>query len=135
MENRTLFLLFLIAWAVCVPVMYVVSIHLRASLRFVTLAHIVPTIVALVMAGIFLVGNGATVAQFAAGSQSATNLSTLWGVLWFLFLPVTFGSSVLLFGATCFAAVRARRYLMATVLGLGLSILALFTVAANFPDA
>jgi hypothetical protein len=94
MENRTLFIAYLVVW---LP--YVVGLHAYAYWRrlgqgVVTLSHAAPSIVAIMMAYIFLLGHGATVRQFVAGSEHGMDLWSLWVGLWPLLLLATFGAGV-----------------------------------------
>ena len=94
MENRTLFIAYLVVW-----LLYVMGLHAYASWRrlghgIVTLSHAVPSLVAITMAYIFLLGHGATVRQFVAGSEGRINLWSLWVDLWPLLLLGTFGAGV-----------------------------------------
>jgi hypothetical protein len=137
MENRSIFIAFLVAWALYVPTIHVASARMRIRLSVSTLSHLVPTIIALGMICIFLIGHGATVRQFVAGSERGVDLWMIWVRLWPLFLLAAFISAILHVMATFAVATTpaARRYLVVTIAGFLMAVFAFAAVYENFPDA
>jgi hypothetical protein len=137
MENRTLFIAYLVVW---LP--YVVGLHAYASWRrlghgIVTLSHAGPSLVAITMAYIFLLGHGATVRQFVAGSEGGMDLWSLWVDLWPLLLLGTFGAGVA--QAVCLFVVSVKRgfrlWIPVALTGAAMCAFSFVTVMSNFPDA
>ena len=137
MENRTLFIAYLLVWF---P--YVVGIHVYAHRRRLThgsvsLSHAVPSLVAILMTWIFLLGHGATVRQFVAGSEGGIDLWSLWVNLWPLLLLATLGAGVA--QAVCLIVVSAkhrfRTYIPVPMTGTAMCVFSFLTVLSNFPDA
>ncbi len=94
MENRSLFIAYLVVW---MP--YVVGLHgygrwKRLGQGAVALSHAAPSLVAITMAYIFLIGHGATVRQFVAGSEQGMDVWSLWVGLWPLLLLATFAAGL-----------------------------------------
>ncbi|AQT67832.1 hypothetical protein STSP2_00983 [Anaerohalosphaera lusitana] len=137
MENRTIFLAYLVVWC---P--YVLAVHFwahrkRLNLGGVIVSHALPSVVAIVMTYIFLIAGGATVAQFVAGSETGKNLWYLWGFLWPILL---FGSATSAFISLVWTIVSCitqshRKWVFINIAAVMMSVFAFFTVAANFPDA
>ncbi len=137
MENRTLFIAYLVVW---LP--YVVGIHSygqwrRLNQAVVTLSHAAPSVVAVTMAYIFLLGHGATVRQFVAGSEGGMDLWSSWVGLWPLLLLVTFGAGVA--QTVCLIAVSVkhglRMWIPVALTGSAMCAFSFLTVMSNFPDA
>jgi len=137
MENGTIFLTYLIVWP-----FYLLGIHVYAHVKklnqgWILLSHSVPSLVAVVMAWIFLISDGATVAQFAAGSESTLRLWSLWFDLWPKLLLATFITGLVQFFGTFVLAIwpQRRKWIPVTLVGAVMSAFALMTVLLNFPDA
>jgi len=137
MENRTIFIAYLITWCA-----YVVATHAwvhrkRLSVAGVVVAHTVPAVVALTMTYVFLIAGGTTVAQFVAGSEAGMNMWSLWFHLWPILLIGSAVSAVVSVVWTIVACVKKplRRWLPITLATVVMSVFAFMTVAANFPDA
>jgi hypothetical protein len=136
-ENQSLFIAFLIAWVVYVPLVYLIGWRFKLSPILTTLSHIYPTAVALAMARIFLLGSGHTIRQYNVGSPAAENLWSLWAGLWPLLLLAGLGSAIMLLRAIHMGAWRQLpiRSLAITVPSFAMSVFAFITVFINFPDA
>ena len=137
MENRTLFITFLALW---LP--YVVGLHAYAYWRrlgqgIVMLSHAAPSLVAVTMAYIFLLSQGATVRQFVAGREGEMDLWSLWVDLWPLLLLVTFGAGVTHAVWMIVVCVKrgSRRWLPVALTGTAMCTFSFLTVMSNFPDA
>lgn len=137
MENRTLFIAYLLVW---LP--YVVGLHAYAHWQrlahgSVTLSHAAPSLVAITMAYIFLLGHGATVRQFVAGSEGGMELWWLWVGLWPLLLLATFGAGIA--QTVCLIVVSVKRglrtWIPVTLTGTAMCAFSFLTVMSNFPDA
>ncbi len=89
------------------------------------------------MTYVFLIAGGATVAQFVAGSESGKDLWSLWFDLWPILLIATAASGIANFAWTIIACVKKsqRRWIPVALAALVMSMFALITVGANFPDA
>jgi hypothetical protein len=137
MENRTLFVAYLLAWCGYLIAMYAFCRVRHLHLGIASISHLVPSVIAVMMIRIFLVGHGSTIAQFAAGSEPATHLWRLWFHLW----PALFfaaGTSVLVhlvWTAVAGFAVRYRKWVPVSSSGLLMSLFAFLAVGTNFPDA
>ena len=137
MENRTLFLAYLAVW---LP--YLVAIHAYARWRrlrhgVVALSHAAPSVVAISMTYIFLIGHGATVRQFAAGSERGMELWSLWVGFWPLLLLATFGTGIAHAVWIVVASVKRewRVWIPVALLGTAMCAFSFLTVMSNFPDA
>lgn len=137
MENRLLFIAYLVVW-----LSYVVGLHVYAYWRrlgqgVVTLSHAAPSLVAITMAYIFLLGHGATVRQFVAGSQGGMDLWSLWVGLWPLFLLATFGAGVAQTVWLIVVSVKRvlRTWIPVALTGAAMCAFSFLTVMSNFPDA
>jgi hypothetical protein len=137
MENRTLFVAYLLTWAGYLIAMYAFCRVRHLHLGIASISHLVPSVIAIMMIRIFLVGHGSTIAQFAAGSESATHLWKQWFHLW----PALFfaaGTSVLVhlvWTAVAGFAARYRKWVPVSSSGLLMSLFAFLAVGTNFPDA
>lgn len=137
MENRSLFIAYLVVW---IP--YVVGLHGYAWWRrlghgVVVLSHAAPSLVALGMAYIFLLGHGATVRQFVAGSDRGMDLWSLWVGLWPLLLLATFGAGVAQTVWMVVVSVKrgSRTWIPVALTGTAMCAFSFVTVMSNFPDA
>lgn len=137
MENRSLFIAYLVVW---MP--YAVGLHgyawwRRLSHGAIVLSHAAPSLVAMTMAYIFLIGHGVTVRQFVAGSEQGMDLWSLWVSLWPLLLLATFAAGVA--QTVWIIAVSVKRawraWMPVALTGTAMCVFAFFTVATNFPDA
>ena len=137
MENRTLFVAYLVVW---IP--YVVGLHgygrwKRLGQGAVALSHAVPSFVAITMAYIFVIGHGATVRQFVAGSEQGMDVWALWVGLWPLLLLATFATGVA--HAVWMLAVSLKResrtWIPVALTGAAMCAFSFLTVMTNFPDA
>ena len=137
MENRTLLLAFLATWAGCLLAAHLWARKERLPLASVLASHAVPSVVAIVMAYVFLIAGGATVAQFVAGSESGMDLWSLWFHLWPILLIATVVSGFTDLVWTIIACVKKsqRRWIPVAIAAVVMSVFAFFTVGANFPDA
>lgn len=137
MENRTILFAYLACWCVYLIAGYVWGHCRRLHLGAVTVSHLVPSAVAIIMIYVFLIGRGATVAQFVAGSESGMNMWSLWFGLWPILLIATAASGFINLVLTIVACVKKsqRKWIPATFAALLMSVFAFFTVGANFPDA
>lgn len=137
MENEALFLAYLLTWP---P--YVLGIHAYARWKRIShaaaaLSHAAPSLVAISMAYIFLIGHGATVRQFVASSDRGMGLWSLWVMLWPLLLHATFGAGALQAVLTLVAVFKRgwRKWILFSSSGTAMAAFAFMTVAQNFPDA
>src|SRR5687768_14303099 len=137
MENSTIFFAYLVTWCGYLITVYALCGRMQLHRGIASVSHIVPSAIALLMIGIFLVFGGGTVAQFVSGSESGMNMWRLWFHLW-PFLLVGAGLSTLAHlvwaAAACFMAIH-RRWVLVSASGLLMSGFGFFTVIANFPDA
>jgi len=132
-----MFLAYLVVW---LP--YLVGLHAYAWWRHlrqgvVALSHAAPSVVAILMTYIFLIGHGATVRQFTAGSERGMELWSLWVGLWPLLLLATFGAGVA--QAIWIVVASAKRewrvWIPVALLGTAMCVFSFLTVMSNFPDA
>ena len=137
MENRSLFVVYLVVW-----LLYVVGIHGYAWWKslgqaVVGLSHAAPSVVAISMTCIFLIGHGATVAQFVAHSERGMELWSLWVSLWPLLLLATFAAGIAQAIWIIAASVKRewRGWIPVALSGTAMSLFSFVTVASNFPDA
>jgi hypothetical protein len=103
----------------------------------VGLSHAAPSVVAISMTCIFLIGHGATVAQFVAHSERGMELWSLWVSLWPLLLLATFAAGIAQAIWIIAASVKRewRRWIPVALSGTAMSLFSFVTVASNFPDA
>ena len=137
MENSTILFAYLLTWCGYLAAVYALCRGRHLHCGIVSVSHLVPSAIAILMIGIFLVGPGATVAQFAAGSGSAMKMWRLWLHLWPLLLFAA-GASALVHlvwtGIACLLA-NYRKWVPVSSSGLLMSVFGFFTVITNFPDA
>ncbi len=135
MENKALFIAYLITWVVSLLTVYVWARRKQLPLAGVLGSHAVPSIVAVVMTYIFLIAGGATVAQLAG--EPGMDMWSLWFNLWPLFLICTAASGVInLVLSIIFSMKKSqRRWIPITIAALVMSVFAFFVVGSNFPDA
>ena len=137
MENKTIFFTYLASWCVYLIAAYVWGHRRRLNLGVVSVSHLVPSAVAIIMIYVFLIGRGATVAQFVAGSETGMDMWSLWFHLWPILLIATAASGFVNLVLTIVACVKKsqRKWIPVTFVALLMSVFAFFTVGANFPDA
>jgi hypothetical protein len=137
MENRTIFIAYLISWCAYVVVTHAWACLKRLAAVGVVAAHAVPSVVALAMAYVFLIAGGATRAQFVATSEAGMSMWSVWYFLWPILLFGSAGSAVAAAIWTIGACVKKplRRWLPIAVAATAMSVLAFMTVGVNFPDA
>jgi len=137
MENETLFIAFLVTWTVCVSASHIWAWRKGLPVAGVITSHAAPSAVVAVMTYVFLIGGGATVAQFVAGSESGMDLWSLWFHLWPVLLFITGASAFGSFVWTIIACVKKphRKWIPVAIASLLMSAFAFVTVGANFPDA
>ena len=137
MENRSLFITYLVTWLLYVAGIHGYALWRRISHVAVALSHAAPSLVAISMTYIFLIGHGATVRQYVAYSARGMDLWSLWVTLWPVLLLATFGVGVAQAVWTIVVSVnRDRRiWIPVAVLGTGMCVFSFVTVMANFPDA
>lgn len=137
MENRTIFFAYLAGWCTYLAAAYVWGHRRRLHLGVVFVSHIVPSAVAIIMIYVFLIGGGATVAQFVAGSESGMAMWSLWFHLWPILLMATGASGFVNLVWTIIACVRKtqRKWIPISTAAVLMSAFAFFTVGVNFPDA
>jgi len=137
MENRTLFITYLVVWLPYVLGLHAYAYRRRLGQGVVTLSHAAPSLVAIAMAYIFLLGHGATVRQFVAGSERGMDLWSLWVGLWPLLLLATFGAGLAETVWMIVVSVKrgSRRWIPVALTGTVMCAFAFVTVMSNFPDA
>ena len=137
MENRTLFIAYLVTWLLYVAGIHGYALWRRLGQAAVALSHAAPSLVAISMAYIFLIGHGATVRQFVAHSKRGMDLWSLSVGLWPLLLLATFGAGVAQAVWTMVVSVKRewRTWIPVAVLGTGMCAFSFVTVMRNFPDA
>jgi hypothetical protein len=137
MENRTIFLAYLSVWCAYVLAVHIWGHRKRLNVAGVIVSHALPSAVAIVMAYVFLIAGGASVAQFVAGSETGMDLWSLWFHLWpvLLFGSVVSGVITLVWTIVACAKTPQRKWMPITIAAVVMSVFAFFTVAANFPDA
>jgi len=137
MENRTIFIAYLITWCAYLVVTHAWAHRKRLPAARVVAAHTVPTVVTLTMTYVFLIAGGATTAQFVAASEAGMNMWFLWCLLWPILLLGSAVSAVVGVIWTIVACVKKplRRWLPIAVAATVMSVFACLTVGANFPDA
>jgi ABC-type dipeptide/oligopeptide/nickel transport system permease component len=137
MENRTLFVVYLAVWLPYVAGLHAYGWWRRLGQGGVALSHAMPSLVAMTMAYIFLIGHGATVRQFVAGSERGMDLWSLWVGLWPLLLLTTFGAGVA--QALWMIVVSVKRewrpWIPVPLTGTAMCAFSFLTVMTNFPDA
>ncbi len=136
MENKPLFIAYLATWLMYVAAIHGYAMWSRISHARVGLSHAAPSLVAISMACIFLIGGGATVRQHVAYSGLGMSLWSLWVALWPLLLLATFGAGVAQAVWTIVASVtRGRRARVpVAALGTGMCVFSFVVVMENFPD-
>ena len=137
MENRSIFLAYLVVWCAYVLTVHIWGHRKRLHLAGVIFSHALPTIVSIVMTYVFLIAGGATVAQFVAGSKTGMDLWSLWFHLWPILLFGSAASGIISLVWTIVACVKKpqRKWIPITIAAVMMSLFAFFTVGANFPDA
>ena len=137
MENSTVFFAYLLTWCGYLVGVYTLCRWRHLHRGVTSASHLVPSAIAILMIGIFLVGGGATVAQFNVGSVLAMTLWSLWFHLWPLLLLAA-GASALAHlvwtGVACYRATY-RKWIPVASSGLFMSVFGSFVVIQNFPDA
>ncbi len=98
---------------------------------------IVPVVVALTMAYLFLIVGGSTTVQFNVGNASAMDVWSTWVGLWPMFLFLTLAGAVVGFvwALVCAIWKKFRPWLGISAASFGFSALAFFTVVSHFPSA
>jgi hypothetical protein len=137
LENRSILTAFLAVWALYLGAVYWYAARNSLAKTIVTLSHAAPSVVAVLMAYVFLIMRGATVRQFVSNSQRGVDLWSLWVVLWPQLLLLTFGAAVcqaMWLIAACFRK-SARIWIPVALSGVLMSGFAFATVISNFPDA
>lgn len=137
MENRTLFITFLVLWLPYVAGLHAYAYWKRLGQGVVLVSHAAPSLVAVTMAYIFLLGHGATVRQFVAGSEGGMYLWSLWVDLWPLLLLATFAAGVTHAVWMIVVCVKrgSRRWIPVALTGTAMCAFSFLTVMSNFPDA
>ena len=137
MEHKNLVVFFVVIW-----MFYVVAIHeygIWKSLRqaYIFLSHAAPSVAAISMTCVFLIGNGATTAQHVAYSEKGIEMWSMWAGLWPFLLLATGGASIAQAVIAVVVVVKPglRVWLPVAALGTGMCVFSLLTVASNFPDA
>ena len=137
MENRPLLVAYVVVWA-----LYVASVHILAGRRSSehlagAASHAAPSLVALAMGAIFLVGGGATVAQLSGGGEGRS-LWSIWVDLWPQLLIITLVAGIANFVAltSCLFRGNIGRYrVFVFASGCVMCAFACVTVFFNFPSA
>lgn len=129
--------MYLIVWCVYVPATYLWAYRNKLHMAGVTALHAAPAAVAIAMTYVFLISGGATVAQFAAGSDNGLGLWRSWLDLWPVLLIATGVSALVTFILSNVARAEPahRKWLPLLIAALAMSVFAFFTVGFNFPDA
>ncbi len=137
MENSTIFFAYLAIWCVYLVVVYAFGRHRRLHLGILSISHLVPSAVAIIMICIFLIGGGVTVAQYAAESESGMDMWSLWADLWpvLLFFSAASGIVHLVWAFVACMKKNQRKWIPVAIATVLMSVFALYTVLCNFPDA
>jgi len=137
MEKRTLFVAYLVLWTPYVAGLHGYGWRRRLNQGVVALSHAAPSVVAVTMAYIFLIGHGATVRQLVSDSERGMDLWSLWLGLWPLLLLATFGAGGA--QAVWMIVVSMKRewrpWIPVALTGTAMCAVSFLTVASNFPDA
>jgi hypothetical protein len=96
MGKQSLLIIFLIAWSLSVFGMHYYAYRKSLYQRVVLFSHSVVSIVAIILAVVFLVADTPMVRQYAAGSEQRMDLWSLWVGLWPIILLVTFVTGIVL---------------------------------------
>ena len=137
MENSTLFLAYLITWCGYLIALYVLGRRRQLHRGGLFGSQIVPSLIAVLMVAVFVVGRGSTVAQLVSGSEQGLNLWRLWLYLWPLLLLGAGLSTAAHFvwtGVSCFRPIH-RKWIAVSTSGAFMSAFGFLTVISNFPDA
>ena len=137
MENKAILLALIVAWGVSLLSTLVWARTKQLSVSKILCSQAIPIVVVLTMSYIFLICEGATVAQLISGSKSGMSLWSLWFHLWPLLLILTLisGFSNLVWTIVVSLKKPDRVWLPVSITALVMSLFAFFTVAINFPDA
>jgi len=137
MENRTIFIAYLITWCAYVIATHAWAYRKRLLTTGVVAAHTVPTVTALTMTYVFLIAGGATTAQLVAVSEAGMGIWSLWFHLWPILLIGSAVSAVVSVIWTIVACVKKplRSWLPISLATVVMSTFAFLMVVANFPDA
>jgi hypothetical protein len=133
MENRELYL---VAWVLYVLVIHGYAWWKRLSQRTVVLSHAAPSLVAILMTCIFLIGHGATVMQFVAYSELGMDLWSMWAGLWPLLVLATFvgGVAQVVWIVVVCVKREGRAWIPVALLGAAMCAFSFVTVMDNFPS-
>ena len=134
---KNLLFYYIIAMCIYLIGMHVFAFRKKLSTKIVLFSHAIPTLTALTMTYIFIIGRGETVAQFAAGSETAMNMWSLWVNLFPFLIFGTLGYAIIHFIWLIAAGVNksTRKWLPIIIASLLMSIFAFFVVLINFPSA
>lgn len=137
MEDSRIFFVYLVSWCVYLAAAYIFGSCRRLHLGIVSMSHLAPSAVAIIMICIFLLGSGATVAQYSARSESGMDIWSLWASLWLpiLFFSATSGVIHLIWIAVACVKKSQRKWIPVAAAAILMSAFAFYTVLANFPDA
>jgi hypothetical protein len=137
MEDRTLFIAYLVVWLLYVAGLHAYACWRRLDRRVVTLSHTVPSLVAIAMTYIFLFGHGTTVRQLVAGSERGMDLWSLWVGVWPWLLLTTFGAGAAQAIWMFVVSVKrgSREWIPVALTGVAMCAFSFLTVMSNFPDA
>lgn len=138
--DKTLLFPLLVLWLLSVAAVHGYAHRQRLPHPFVVLSHLVPSLVALVMIRVFIVGHGALVAQFAAGSEHREELWSFWLSIWPLALVALAASALanlvaFITGIVVQCHQREARWLPVPAIGLIISLLWLAITFSHFPTA
>lgn len=135
--KHTVLLIYIVSWVIYLVALYVIAYRKKLRMSIVSVSHIVPSAVAILMGSIFLIGKGATVVQFVAYSVPGMKLWSLWVGLWPGLLVLTAGvafTHLVWLGIAC-ADKTKRRWIPVVASGLFMSVFSFFAVIAFFPTA
>lgn len=137
MENKSIFISYLLTWILYIAGIHAYGVRWRLSQTAVCLSHAVPSLIAISMAWIFLIGHGVTVRQFVGNSERGMDLWSLWCGLWPLLLLTTFvvGFSQIVMTIAVAVNREFRKWVPVAALSAGMCAFAFMTVLSNFPDA
>lgn len=137
MDKRTLLIAYLVGWIACVLVLHWYGWRKRLDHYVVGFAHSVPSLVAILMTRIFLIGQGAAVRQFVADSEQGMELWTLWFRLWPLLFFLTLAAGVADFVWMILVSLKRewRVWIPVALVGALMCGCSFLTVLLNFPDA
>lgn len=137
MENHQLLLAYIVVWTAYLGLPHAYAHERRLSHWIILASQAVPSVVAVSMIHIFLIGGGETVAQFAVGSRESMDMWSLWVDLWpVLYIGTLAATGVHVIWLIAACVMRgAGRWIPVVIASTAMCIFAFLIVCGKAPTA